>query len=184
MFNLSNVLISKEKVNSRSINSNRFWFTPKTSSDEFPLDEVKRFVEERFDDVKSLNGKRFANIYHLFMTEAQANFFIAMCPYLSDDSHKVKLINDRLYGHMISVTEEAVEENTKKSSPKKSEEKVEAPAEEVNEEVVSEDKPEEKVEEVKEILPEAKEETSVDVVESKPEAPAKPKKPTKKPTKK
>lgn len=195
MFKFDNIIVSYEKINDRSINSNRFWFTPKDESVGFPIEDVKKFVNENIGGADNLHGKRFSNLYHMFMTEAQTNFFLALCPYADIEGYSIKLIGDRLYGHMLSVSKTEAQKKIKEDEPKtevkedavKTEETKEEVKEETKEDAPKTEETKEdavKTEEIKEDTPETKEETSADNTEEKPTEEPKPKKPAKKTTKK
>lgn len=157
MFELSNIKITKSKVDERSIESNGFWFTPVNG--EFNTDGVAEFITSELESPKWLDGKTFSSLNHLFVTESQTNLFMALCPSVVIDGYSFELKYNRILGghqlHAIKVEGEDVEEeqtetekvedDTETAEEDQKEEKTEAEdAKEV------EEKAEEKVEEPKE----------------------------------
>lgn len=161
MFELSNIKITKSKVDERSIESNGFWFTPVNG--EFNTDGVVEFITSELESPKWLDGKTFPSLNHLFVTESQTNLFMALCPSVVIDGYSFELKYNRiLCGHQLHAikvegedveeeqteTEEATKEvETVKEIEEEATEKVEESVEESKE---VEDKSEDKVEEPKE----------------------------------
>lgn len=157
MFELSNIKITKSKVDERSIESNGFWFTPVNG--EFNTDGVAEFITSELESPKWLDGKTFPSLNHLFVTESQTNLFMALCPSVVIDGYSFELKYNRILGghqlHAIKVegedteeeqteTEDVKESETAKETEEKAEEEKTEDAKEV------EEKAEEKVEEPKE----------------------------------
>lgn len=161
MFELSNIKITKSKVDERSIESNGFWFTPVNG--EFNTDGVAEFITSELESPKWLDGKTFPSLNHLFVTESQTNLFMALCPSVVIDGYSFELKYNRILGghqlHAIKVEGEDVEEEqteteeatkeveTVKETEEEATEKVEETVEESKE---VEEKSEDKVEEPKE----------------------------------
>nr|DAJ32219.1 MAG TPA: hypothetical protein [Bacteriophage sp.] len=157
MFELSNIKITKSKVDEKSIESNGFWFTP--INGEFNTDGVVEFITSELESPKWLDGKTFPSLNHLFVTESQTNLFMALCPSVVIDGYSFELKYNRILGghqlHAIKVegedTEEEQTETEKvedvKEATEEATEKVEESVEEATE---VEEKAEEKVEEPKE----------------------------------
>lgn len=159
MFELSNIKITKSKVDERSIESNGFWFTPVNG--EFNTDGVAEFITSELESPKWLDGKTFSSLNHLFVTESQTNLFMALCPSVVIDGYSFELKYNRILGghqlHAIKVEGEDVDVEEEQTEAEKTEEttetveeateKVEETAEESKE---VEEKAEEKVEEPKE----------------------------------
>lgn len=157
MFELSNIKITKSKVDEKSIESNGFWFTPVNG--EFNTDGVAEFITSELESPKWLDGKTFSSLNHLFVTESQTNLFMALCPSVVIDGYSFELKYNRILGghqlHAIKVEgEDAEEEQTEtekvedvKETTEETAEKVEESAEESKE---VEEKSEDKVEEPKE----------------------------------
>jgi hypothetical protein len=157
MFELSNIKITKSKVDERSIESNGFWFTPVNG--EFNTDGVAEFITSELESPKWLDGKTFPSLNHLFVTESQTNLFMALCPSVVIDGYSFELKYNRILGghqlHAIKVEgEDAEEEQTETEKSEEATETVEEATEKVEEskevEDKSEDKVEDKVEEPKE----------------------------------
>lgn len=153
MFELSNIKITKSKVDERSIESNGFWFTPVNG--EFNTDCVAEFITSELESPKWLDGKTFSSLNHLFVTESQTNLFMALCPSVVIDGYSFELKYNRIIGghqlHAIKVEGEDIEEEqTETEDVKESETAKET--EEKDEEEKTEDakEVEEKVEEPKE----------------------------------
>lgn len=160
MFELSNIKITKSKVDEKSIESNGFWFTPVNG--EFNTDGVAEFITSELESPKWLDGKTFPSLNHLFVTESQTNLFMALCPSVVIDGYSFELKYNRILGghqlHAIKVegedteeeqteTEDTKEVETAKETEEEATENVEESAEESKE---VEEKTEEKVEEPKE----------------------------------
>lgn len=159
MFELSNIKITKSKVDEKSIESNGFWFTPVNG--EFNTDGVAEFITSELESPKWLDGKTFSSLNHLFVTESQTNLFMALCPSVVIDGYSFELKYNRILGghqlHAIKVEGEDVDVEEEQTEAEKTEEttetveetteKVEETAEESKE---VEEKAEEKVEEPKE----------------------------------
>lgn len=146
MFELSNIKITKSKVDERSIESNGFWFTP--INGEFNTDGVVEFITSELESPKWLDGKTFSSLNHLFVTESQTNLFMALCPSVVIDGYSFELKYNRILGghqlHAIKVEGEDIEEEQTEM-----EEKTEEASKEV-EEKTEEDTTEEKTEDAKE----------------------------------
>ena len=147
MFELSNIKITKSKVDERSIESNGFWFTPVNG--EFNTDGVAEFITSELESPKWLDGKTFPSLNHLFVTESQTNLFMALCPSVVIDGYSFELKYNRILGghqlHAIKVEGEDVEEEQTETEDAKEAEDVKETAEESTENV------EETVEESKEV---------------------------------
>lgn len=160
MFELSNIKITKSKVDERSIESNGFWFTPVNG--EFNTDGVAEFITSELESPKWLDGKTFSSLNHLFVTESQTNLFMALCPSVVIDGYSFELKYNRILGghqlHAIKVEGEDIEEEqteTEKveeveTAKETTEETTEEATETVEESKEVEEKAEEKVEEPKE----------------------------------
>lgn len=161
MFELSNIKITKSKVDEKSIESNGFWFTPVNG--EFNTDGVAEFITSELESPKWLDGKTFSSLNHLFVTESQTNLFMALCPSVVIDGYSFELKYNRIIGghqlHVIKVEgEDTEEEQTETEEATKEVETVKETAEEATEKVEEsveeskevEEKAEEKVEEPKE----------------------------------
>ena len=160
MFELSNIKITKSKVDEKSIESNGFWFTPVNG--EFNTDGVAEFITSELESPKWLDGKTFPSLNHLFVTESQTNLFMALCPSVVIDGYSFELKYNRILGghqlHAIKVEgEDTEEEQTETEDVKESEtaketeeEATEEATETVEESKEVEEKAEEKVEEPKE----------------------------------
>jgi len=160
MFELSNIKITKSKVDEKSIESNGFWFTPVNG--EFNTDGVVEFITSELESPKWLDGKTFSSLNHLFVTESQTNLFMALCPSVVIDGYSFELKYNRILGghqlHAIKVEGEDIEEEQTETEDAKEAEAVKETAEEAKEkeeETVEEskeveEKSEEKVEEPKE----------------------------------
>ena len=150
MFELSNIKITKSKVDERSIESNGFWFTPVNG--EFNTDGVAEFITSELESPKWLDGKTFPSLNHLFVTESQTNLFMALCPSVVIDGYSFELKYNRILGghqlHAIKVEGEDIEEE--QTETEKSEEATEKVEESKEVEDKSEEKSEDKVEEPKE----------------------------------
>lgn len=155
MFELSNIKITKSKVDEKSIESNGFWFTPVNS--EFNTDGVAEFITSELESPKWLDGKTFSSLNHLFVTESQTNLFMALCPSVVIDGYSFELKYNRILGghqlHAIKVEGEDIEEE--QTETEKVEEATEKAEEDTKEEKTEdakevEEKAEEKVEEPKE----------------------------------
>lgn len=142
MFELSNIKITKSKVDEKSIESNGFWFTPVNG--EFNTDGVVEFITSELESPKWLDGKTFSSLNHLFVTESQTNLFMALCPSVVIDGYSFELKYNRILGghqlHAIKVEGEDVEEEQTEA------EKVEEATEKVED-----DSKEEKTEDAKEV---------------------------------
>lgn len=150
MFELSNIKITKSKVDEKSIESNGFWFTPVNG--EFNTDGVAEFITSELESPKWLDGKTFSSLNHLFVTESQTNLFMALCPSVVIDGYSFELKYNRILGghqlHAIKVEGEDVEEEqTEAENVEEATETAEETAEESKE---VEEKSEDKVEEPKE----------------------------------
>lgn len=155
MFELSNIKITKSKVDERSIESNGFWFTPVNG--EFNTDGVAEFITSELESPKWLDGKTFSSLNHLFVTESQTNLFMALCPSVVIDGYSFELKYNRILGghqlHAIKVEGEDIEEEqTETEKVEEATETTEETTEESKEEDAKEveEKAEEKVEEPKE----------------------------------
>lgn len=157
MFELSNIKITKSKVDEKSIESNGFWFTPVNG--EFNTDGVVEFITSELESPKWLDGKTFSSLNHLFVTESQTNLFMALCPSVVIDGYSFELKYNRILGghqlHAIKVEGEDVEEEqteTEKVEEAKetAEEATENAEESAEESKEVEEKSEDKVEEPKE----------------------------------
>lgn len=157
MFELSNIKITKSKVDEKSIESNGFWFTP--INGEFNTDGVAEFITSELESPKWLDGKTFPSLNHLFVTESQTNLFMALCPSVVIDGYSFELKYNRILGghqlHAIKVEGEDIEEEqTEAEKVEDVKETVEEATETVEETVEEskevEEKAEEKVEEPKE----------------------------------
>lgn len=160
MFELSNIKITKSKVDERSIESNGFWFTPVNG--EFNTDGVAEFITSELESPKWLDGKTFSSLNHLFVTESQTNLFMALCPSVVIDGYSFELKYNRILGghqlHAIKVEGEGIEEEQTETEDAKEAEAVKETVEEATEKVEEteeeskevEEKAEEKVEEPKE----------------------------------
>lgn len=157
MFELSNIKITKSKVDERSIESNGFWFTPVNG--EFNTDGVAEFITSELESPKWLDGKTFSSLNHLFVTESQTNLFMALCPSVVIDGYSFELKYNRILGghqlHAIKVEGEDIEEEQTETEDTKEVETVKE-----TEEKAEDDSEEEKVEDAKEV-----EEKSEDKVE-------------------
>lgn len=149
MFELSNIKITKSKVDEKSIESNGFWFTPVNG--EFNTDGVAEFITSELESPKWLDGKTFPSLNHLFVTESQTNLFMALCPSVVIDGYSFELKYNRILGghqlHAIKVEGEDIEEE--QTETEKSEEATET-AEETTEKA-EDDSKEEKTEDTKEV---------------------------------
>lgn len=165
MFELSNIKITKSKIDEKSIESNGFWFTPVNG--EFNTDGVAEFITSELESPKWLDGKTFSSLNHLFVTESQTNLFMALCPSVVIDGYSFELKYNLILGghqlHTIKVegedteeeqteTEDVKEVETVKETAEEATEKAEETTEESKEEDDKEveEKAEEKVEEPKE----------------------------------
>ena len=157
MFELSNIKITKSKVDEKSIESNGFWFTPVNG--EFNTDGVAEFITSELESPKWLDGKTFSSLNHLFVTESQTNLFMALCPSVVIDGYSFELKYNRILGdhqlHAIKVEGEDIEEEqTETEEATKEVEDVKEATEEATEKAEEskevEEKAEEKVEEPKE----------------------------------
>ena len=160
MFELSNIKITKSKVDEKSIESNGFWFTPVNG--EFNTDGVAEFITSELESPKWLDGKTFSSLNHLFVTESQTNLFMALCPSVVIDGYSFELKYNRILGghqlHAIKVEGEDIEEEQTETEKVEEAEAVKETAEEATEKVEEtaeeskeiEEKSEEKVEEPKE----------------------------------
>nr|DAQ33768.1 MAG TPA: hypothetical protein [Caudoviricetes sp.] len=155
MFELSNIKITKSKVDEKSIESNGFWFTPVNG--EFNTDGVAEFITSELESPKWLDGKTFPSLNHLFVTESQTNLFMALCPSVVVDGYSFELKYNRILGghqlHAIKVEGEDIEEEqTETEKVEEATETTEETTEESKEEDAKEveEKAEEKVEEPKE----------------------------------
>lgn len=155
MFELSNIKITKSKVDEKSIESNGFWFTP--INGEFNTDGVVEFITSELESPKWLDGKTFSSLNHLFVTESQTNLFMALCPSVVIDGYSFELKYNRILGghqlHAIKVEGEDIEEE--QTETEKVEEATETAEDDSKEEKTEdakevEEKAEEKVEEPKE----------------------------------
>ena len=155
MFELSNIKITKSKVDEKSIESNGFWFTPVNG--EFNTDGVEEFITSELESPKWLDGKTFSSLNHLFVTESQTNLFMALCPSVVIDGYSFELKYNRILGghqlHAIKVEGEDIEEE--QTETEKVEEAMETAEDDSKEEKTEdakevEEKAEEKVEEPKE----------------------------------
>lgn len=153
MFELSNIKITKSKVDERSIESNGFWFTP--INGEFNTDGVAEFITSELESPKWLDGKTFSSLNHLFVTESQTNLFMALCPSVVIDGYSFELKYNRILGghqlHAIKVEGEDIEEEQTETEDAKEAEAVKETVEEATE------KEEESVEESKEVEEKAEE---------------------------
>lgn len=149
MFELSNIKITKSKVDERSIESNGFWFTPVNG--EFNTDGVVEFITSELESPKWLDGKTFPSLNHLFVTESQTNLFMALCPSVVIDGYSFELKYNRILGghqlHAIKVEGEDIEEE--QTETEKVEEATETAEEDT--EKAEEDTKEEKTEDAKEV---------------------------------
>ena len=110
MFELSNIKITKSKIDDRSIESNGFWFTP--TNDEFNVDGVVEFITSELESPKWLDGKTFSSLNHLFVTESQTNLFMALCPFVEVDGYQFELKYNRILGgHQLHVTKAETDEH-------------------------------------------------------------------------
>lgn len=156
MFELSNIKITKSKVDEKSIESNGFWFTPVNG--EFNTDGVAEFITSELESPKWLDGKTFSSLNHLFVTESQTNLFMALCPSVVIDGYSFELKYNRVLGghqlHAIKVEGEDIEEEQteteKVEEVETAKETTEEATETVEESKEVEEKAEEKVEEPKE----------------------------------
>jgi len=157
MFELSNIKITKSKVDEKSIESNGFWFTPVNG--EFNTDGVAEFIMSELESPKWLDGKTFSSLNHLFVTESQTNLFMALCPSVVIDGYSFELKYNRILGghqlHAIKVEGEDVEEEQTETEEDTKEvetakETTEEATETAEESKEVEEKAEEKVEEPKE----------------------------------
>lgn len=156
MFELSNIKITKSKVDERSIESNGFWFTPVNG--EFNTDGVAEFITSELESPKWLDGKTFSSLNHLFVTESQTNLFMALCPSVVIDGYSFELKYNRILGghqlHVIKVEGEDIEEEQteteKVEEVETAKETTEEATETTEESKEVEEKAEEKVEEPKE----------------------------------
>lgn len=160
MFELSNIKITKSKVDEKSIESNGFWFTPVNG--EFNTDGVAEFITSELESPKWLDGKTFSSLNHLFVTESQTNLFMALCPSVVIDGYSFELKYNRILGghqlHTIKVEGEDIEEEQTETEDVKESETAKETEEEATEEATEtaeeskevEEKAEEKVEEPKE----------------------------------
>lgn len=150
MFELSNIKITKSKVDEKSIESNGFWFTPVNG--EFNTDGVAEFITSELESPKWLDGKTFSSLNHLFVTESQTNLFMALCPSVVIDGYSFELKYNRILGghqlHAIKVEGEDIEEE--QTEAEKAEEATETAEETAEESKEVEEKSEDKVEEPKE----------------------------------
>lgn len=155
MFELSNIKITKSKVDEKSIESNGFWFTPVNG--EFNTDGVAEFITSELESPKWLDGKTFSSLNHLFVTESQTNLFMALCPSVVIDGYSFELKYNRILGghqlHAIKVEGEDIEEE--QTETEKVEDATETAEDDSNEEKTEdakevEEKNDEKVEEPKE----------------------------------
>ena len=157
MFELSNIKITKSKVDEKSIESNGFWFTP--VNDEFNTDGVAEFITSELESPKWLDGKTFSSLNHLFVTESQTNLFMALCPSVVIDGYSFELKYNRILGghqlHAIKVEGEDIEEEQTETETEKVEEATET-AEEATEKT-EDDSKEEKTEDTKEVEEKAEE---------------------------
>jgi hypothetical protein len=111
MFELSNIKITKSKIDDRSIESNGFWFTP--TNDEFNVDGVVEFITSELESPKWLDGKTFSSLNHLFVTESQTNLFMALCPFVEVGGYQFELKYNRILGgHQLHVTKAETDEQT------------------------------------------------------------------------
>ena len=149
MFELSNIKITKSKVDEKSIESNGFWFTPVNG--EFNTDGVAEFITSELESPKGLDGKTFSSLNHLFVTESQTNLFMALCPSVVIDGYSFELKYNRILGghqlHAIKVEGEDAEEEQTETEDTKEVETVK----ETTEEKAEEDAKEEKAEDAKEV---------------------------------
>ena len=149
MFELSNIKITKSKVDEKSIESNGFWFTPVNG--EFNTDGVAEFITSELESPKWLDGKTFPSLNHLFVTESQTNLFMALCPSVVIDGYSFELKYNRILGghqlHAIKVEGEDIEEE--QTETEKVEEATET-AEEATEKA-EDDSKEEKTEDAEEV---------------------------------
>ena len=135
MFTLSNIKITKSKIDETSINSNGFWFTPMNG--EFNVDGVVGFITNELPSPMWLDGKTFSSLNHLFVTESQTNLFMALCPFVEVDGHSFELKYSRFIGgHQLHVTKSETEETEEET------ETAEEPKEESEEKTESEEKAE------------------------------------------
>lgn len=153
MFELSNIKITKSKVDERSIESNGFWFTPVNG--EFNTDGVAEFITSELESPKWLDGKTFSSLNHLFVTESQTNLFMALCPSVVIDGYSFELKYNRILGghqlHAIKVEGEDIEEEqTETEEATKEVEAVKETTEEATETAEESKEVEEKVEDPKE----------------------------------
>lgn len=156
MFELSNIKITKSKVDEKSIESNGFWFTP--INGEFNTDGVAEFITSELESPKWLDGKTFSSLNHLFVTESQTNLFMVLCPSVVIDGYSFELKYNRILGghqlHAIKVegedTEEEQTETEKVEEIETAKEATEEATETAEESKEVEEKAEEKVEEPKE----------------------------------
>lgn len=156
MFELSNIKITKSKVDEKSIESNGFWFTP--INGEFNTDGVAEFITSELESPKWLDGKTFSSLNHLFVTESQTNLFMVLCPSVVIDGYSFELKYNRILGghqlHAIKVegedTEEEQTETEKVEEVETAKEATEEATETAEESKEVEEKAEEKVEEPKE----------------------------------
>ena len=156
MFELSNIKITKSKVDERSIESNGFWFTP--INDEFNVDGVVEFITNELESPKWLDGKTFSSLNHLFVTESQTNLFMALCPFVSIDGYSFELKYNRILGgHQIYVTKEGTEDVESEEAGAQTEETEAEPKVEEKQEATEEDSTEEKTEDTTEVEEKAEE---------------------------
>lgn len=153
MFELSNIKITKSKVDEKSIESNGFWFTPVNG--EFNTDGVAEFITSELESPKWLDGKTFPSLNHLFVTESQTNLFMALCPSVVIDGYSFELKYNRILGghqlHAIKVEgEDTEEEQTETEKVEEATETAEEATEKTEDAKEVEEKVEEKVEEPKE----------------------------------